>query len=146
MITFESLYNENHKITELSNVFLYLIKERTMCDAGITCDVFFDYMTRINQHLDLVDKHLYTKLLASPEQPVRQRADRFMADSREIKKILNEYFSDWSDQRHLIIKNHDEFVKDTETVFGLVMDRIQRETEHLYPLVREANGNDVIAA
>lgn len=148
MITFESLNKENHKITELSNVFLYLIKERTMCDTGIACDIYFDYMTRVHDHMEVVDKHLYTKLLASPDLAVRQKADRFMSGSHEIKKIVNEYMSDWSakSKHNLIIKNHAEFVKDTETVFGLVLDRIQRETEHLYPLVREATGNNVLAA
>ncbi len=148
MITFEKLNKENHKITELSNVFLYLIKKRTMCDTGIACDLYFEYMSKVHDHMEVVDKHLYTQLLASPELSVRQKADRFMSGSREIKKILNDYMHDWSvkSKHNLIIKNHEEFVKDTEIVFGLVLDRIQRETEHLYPLIRETSGDKMLAA
>ena len=148
MITFEQLHAENHKITELSNVFLYLIKERSMCDTGIACDVFFEYVDRVNNHLELVDKHLYTKLLNSPDQAVRQKADRFMSGSHEIKRIFKDYCAKWARPagRQLLIRNHKKFVRDTQDVMDIVLDRIQRETEHLYPLVRQVTGDDRIAA
>jgi hypothetical protein len=148
MITFEQLHAENHKITELSNVFLYLINERAMCDTQIACDVFFDYAEKVRDHLELVDKHLYTKLLNSPEAEVRQRADRFMSGSHEIKRLFNSYLSKWSSpgRRELTVRNHKKFVQDTQDIMEIVLDRIQRETEHLYPLVRKVTGNDRIAA
>ena len=148
MITFDELHRENHKITELSNVFLYLIKERSMCDTDIACDVFFDYVTKVNHHLELVDKHLYTKLLNSPDEGVRQKADRFMSGSTEVKRIFKAYLNKWSKQsrRELIIRNHKKFMQDTQDVMDIVLDRIQRETEHLYPLVRKVTGDDRIAA
>jgi hypothetical protein len=31
-------------------------------------------------------------------------------------------------------------------MFGLVLDRIQRETEHLYPLLRKLEGHQAEAA
>ena len=33
-----------------------------------------------------------------------------------------------------------------EQMFGLVLDRIQRETEHLYPLIRKIEDKDAAAA
>lgn len=148
MITFDQLHEENHKITELSNVFLYLIKERAMCDTKIACDVFFDYVDKVNHHLELVDKHLYTKLLNSPDQAVRQKADRFMSGSHEIKRIFKDYCSKWArpSAHQLLIRNHKKFVQDTQDVMEIVLDRIQRETEHLYPLVRAVTGDNRIAA
>ncbi len=86
MITFEQLHNDNHKITELSNVFLYLVAERSMCDTEIARNVFFDYVEKVKNHLEMVDKHLYTKLLNSPDQAVRQKAERLMSGSQEIKR------------------------------------------------------------
>jgi len=148
MITFEQLHTENHKITELSNVFLYLIKERSMCDTDIACDVFFDYVDRVNHHIEMVDKHLYTKLLNSPDESVRQKADRFMSGSNEVKRIFKAYLGKWSKQtrKELIIRNHKKFMRDTQDVMDIVLDRIQRETEHLYPLVRKVTGDERIAA
>jgi hypothetical protein len=48
--------------------------------------------------------------------------------------------------KELMIRNHKKFVKETEEVMEIVFDRIQRETEHLYPLVRKVTGDDKIAA
>ena len=148
MITFDQLHAENHKITELSNVFLYLIQDRAMCDTAIACDVFFDYVKKVQDHLEVVDKHLYTKLLNSPEQAVRQKADRFMSGSHEIKRIFKDYCSKWArpSQRQLLIRNHRKFKQETQDIMDIMLDRIQRETEHLYPLVRKVTGDTKIAA
>jgi hypothetical protein len=148
MITFEQLHEQNHKITELSNVFLYLIKERSMCDTGIACSVFFDYVEQVRDHLEVVDKHLYTKLLNSPDQEVRQKADRFMSGSHEIKRLFKRYLADWSSPQRdeLRVRSHKKFVQETQDMMDIVLDRIQRETEHLYPLVRKVTGDERIAA
>jgi hypothetical protein len=148
MITFEQLHAQNHKITELSNVFLYLIEDRSMCDTDIACSVFFDYVEKVRDHLEVVDRHLYTKLLNNPDQAVRQKADRFMSGSHEIKRLFNGYLGKWStpDRKHLAVRNHKKFVADTRDMMDIVMDRIQRETEHLYPLVRKVTGDDRVAA
>jgi len=147
MITFEQLHEENHKITELSNVFRYLIKERSMCDTGIACSMFFDYVEKVRNHLEIVDKHLYTKLLNSPDQEVRQKADRFMSGSHEIKRLFNNYLAKWSlpSQQALRVRNHKKFVSETEDMMDIVLERIQRETEHLYPLVRKVTGGRIAA-
>lgn len=148
MITFEQLHEENHKITELTNVFLYLINDRGMCDTDIACSVFFDYVSKVRNHLEVVDKHLYTKLLNSPDDAVRQKADRFMSGSHEIKRLFKNYQTKWSmpSQHALRVRNHKKFVRETQDMMEIVLDRIQRETEHLYPLVRKVVGSEKIAA
>ena len=148
MVSFDELFAQNHKITELSNVFLYLIKDRAMCDTDIACDVFFSYVEKVREHIELVDKKMYKALLASPDQSVNNVADRFMAGSQEIKKIFANYLKTWSKERtkDLVIRDHEAFLKDTEEMFDLVLDRIQRETEHLYPLVRKLRADAMSAA
>ena len=141
MIDFDQLHKENHRITEISNVFLYLVRDRRMCDTQIACDLFFEYVERVKHHLDQVDRHMYKKLLASPDQNVRNKADRFMSGGQEIKRVFQKYLMKWSSAANhsLVIRNHDKFVKETEEMFALVLDRLQRETEHLYPLVRKVD-------
>ena len=48
MVAFDELFAQNHKITELSNVFLYLIKDRSMCDTDIAFDVFSNYVEKVD--------------------------------------------------------------------------------------------------
>ena len=148
MLTFSELHGQNHKITELSNVFLYLIKERSMCDTACACDLFFEFKERVREHIELVDQKLCGKLISYPDQTIKNTADRFLSGSTEIKKIFSDYVKDWcSDKdRTLTISDHDAFVKETQEMFALVLDRIQRETEHLYPLIRKLGDGDKLAA
>jgi hypothetical protein len=139
MTAFSKLHAQNHKITELSNVFLYLVQSREMCDTETACDVFFEYTGKVKEHIELVDRELCGKLISYPDQTVKNTADRFLSGSTEIKRIFNAYLKDWCNEssRRLMIRNHPEFLAETEQMFALVLDRIQRETEHLYPLIRK---------
>jgi len=144
MVAFAQLHAQNHKITELSNVFLYLVRDRSMCDTEVACDIFFDMTTRVKDHMELVDREMCGKLISHPDQTVKNTANRFLSGSIEIKRIFNAYVKQWcSHKRHtLTIDDHAAFVEDTEQMFALVMDRIQRETEHLYPLMRKLEDED----
>ncbi|WP_295582793.1 hypothetical protein [uncultured Lamprocystis sp.] len=139
MTDFTVCHEQNHKITELSNVFLYLIRERSMCDTECARNLFFEYVSRVREHMEKVDAQICGHLIQTQDRDMTNTANRFLAGSQEIKRIFATYVRDWSDERRreLRIGDHDAFVRDTNQVFGLVMDRIQRETEHLYPLVRK---------
>jgi hypothetical protein len=139
MVNFSDLHAQNHKITELSNVFLYLIRERPMCDTDCARNVFFDYVAKVREHVELVDAQLCAQLIKSQDRDMKNLADRFLSGSMEIKRIFAAYLKDWCDERRreLTIADHDTFVADTNQMFSLVLERIQRETEHLYPAVRQ---------
>ena len=139
MVDFARLHQQNHNITETSNVFLYLIRERSMCDTQCARMLFFDLVGKVRDHVELVDAQLCGRLIKSQDRTMTNTADRFLSGSTEIKRIFAAYLKDWCDERkhELKIADHDAFVKDTNQMFGLVLDRIQRETEHLYPLVRK---------
>nr|VFK30031.1 MAG: hypothetical protein BECKMB1821G_GA0114241_10588 [Candidatus Kentron sp. MB]VFK32795.1 MAG: hypothetical protein BECKMB1821I_GA0114274_103627 [Candidatus Kentron sp. MB]VFK76549.1 MAG: hypothetical protein BECKMB1821H_GA0114242_106214 [Candidatus Kentron sp. MB] len=138
MITFDELNAQNHDITELSNVLLCLIAERPMCDTKTVCELFLQYFDRVERHLGVVD-HLYPILLADRNQQANNAASNFMSGEREIKKIIVEYEKTWINKKkpELVIKSYERFLHDTQTLFHLILDRIQDETEHLYPLVRQ---------
>ena len=119
-----------------------------MCDTACACDLFFEFKERVREHIELVDQKLCGKLISYPDQTIKNTADRFLSGSTEIKKIFSDYVKDWcSDKdRTLTISDHDAFVKETQEMFALVLDRIQRETEHLYPLIRKLGDGDKLAA
>jgi hypothetical protein len=49
MITYEELNEQNHRITELSNVLHYLFKDRSMCDTGSCCELFYRYVDMVKE-------------------------------------------------------------------------------------------------
>ncbi|MDX2456513.1 MAG: hypothetical protein QNL87_03310 [Gammaproteobacteria bacterium] len=149
MITYDDLNTQNHSITELSNVLLYLFKERSMCDTGACCELFNRYTGKVKAHIDMVDKNLYSKLLTHEDHEIQNLARNFMSGSQEIRRIMTKYMKKWCPKKQvdsLAIADHERFLKDSEEMFELVLDRIQLETEKLYPLVRELSGNKENAA
>jgi hypothetical protein len=139
MITYEELNEQNHRITELSNVLHYLFQDRSMCDTGSCCDLFYHYVDLVRKHIDLVDKDMYSDMLASPDKKINNVARNFMSGSLEVKRILKDFSKHWCPTRSkssLTIKDHEKFLKETDELFEIVLQRILDETEHLYPLVR----------
>jgi len=138
MITYTELNEQNHRITELSNVLRYMFKERSMCDTGSCCELFYHYIDLVQKHIDLVDKNLYSELLSSPDEKINNIAKNFLSGSVEIKKILKEFTRTWchKNESALHIGDHELFQRDTDQLFEIVLERILDETEKLYPLVR----------
>ena len=139
MITYAELHEQNHRITELTNVLNYLFKDRLMCDTGSCCELFYRYVDLVKKHIEMVDKDMYSDLLKSPDKKINNVARNFMSGSVEIKRILKDFTKRWCPTKRkdtLLIKEHAQFMKDTEELFEIVLQRILDETEHLYPLVR----------
>jgi len=147
MTTFDKLNEQNHKLTELSNVLLYLFQDRSMCDSETACTLFYNFMDKFNEHMGLVD-HLYQGLLSDKEQKANNTARLFMSGEQELKRIIGQYTKKWckKSRQELRVADHERFTKDTEELFQMVLSRIQDETEHLYPLVREIRGDSKTAA
>ena len=149
MITYDALHEQNHRITELSNVLSHLLRKRNLCDTDTCCDLFYQYMDRVNEHMELVDTHLYGPLMNHQSRDVNDTAGRFMEGSRELKRIMGQYVKKWCDQRNhgiAIGDRYDEFLRETDEMFDLILNRIQRETERLYPLIRQVSGDQQHAA
>lgn len=143
MVTYDEINSQNDRITELSNVLGYLLADRSMCDTQVTCDLFFEYVDRVKEHMELSDKRLCGKLLVHADRQVTNTAKNFLSGSIEIKRIMADYLKKWCNKtrQELRIKDYEEFRSDTEEMFELVLNRIQNETEKLYPLLREITGD-----
>lgn len=145
MVTFKELFEQNHKIAERTKIILYMIQDRTICDTDVTCDLFFDLTDRIKQHLDIEERELYRDLLTHSDPKIKYVADNFLSGSAEIKRVFKQYMKRWCHNKNLRIKNHEQFVKDTNDIFEMIQDRIIDETEKFYPVVRTVYGEQMAA-
>jgi len=148
MLTYDQLNAQNDRITELTNVLDSLLSDRSLCDSSVTSELFFRYVSRVKEHLELTDSKLYSQLLTQGDSSITNTANRFMGGSKEIKRIFAKYLKKWCrlQKQQLLVTNYDEFTEETKDIFEMVLDRIQDETEHLYPLIREVRGDDQAAA
>ena len=144
MISYEKLNTQNHKITELTNVLSVLINDRSLCDSDIFCKLFYNYMDRVNNHMQFVNSSFYPKLLNDSSSEVRNTAKNFMSGSQEVKKIMNTYVKKWCNKRHDNMSigkgQHHNFIEESGEMFDIILNRIQDEMEKLYPMVRNISN------
>lgn len=145
MISISELNEQNTKIKELSSVLHYLIKNREMCNAGVTCDLFMSYAEEVTNHLYLEEKEMYRHLLNHQDQKVKNTTSDFFSGSIEIKRVFNEYLGRWCKNKKLRVTRHSEFLQDSEEIFDLVLKRVNAETDILYPMVKIALSENVAA-
>ena len=91
MVSFTELNQQNDTITELSNVLCLLISERAVWDTRVVTNLFFTYVDRVKEHLDLEERELYQSMLLHNDQRVRQTANKFLSGSGEIKRVFGQY-------------------------------------------------------
>lgn len=145
MVSFKELNEQNHKIAERAKIILYMIQDRTICDTDVTCDLFFDLTERVKNHLDIEERELYKDLLTHQDNNIKQTAENFLSGSAEIKRVFKQYLKRWCHNKNLRIKNHEQFVKETDEIFTMIQDRIISETEKFYPVVRTVYGKQMAA-
>jgi len=135
----EKLHTQIHRITELSNVLTNLLSDRSLCDTEVTADLFYKYVDSVKDHLKHTDSGLYAQLLDHSDAHSNKVANLFISGSKEIKRIFGAYTKKWCNlsKKELKIKKYDEFYAETIEMFEMVLKRLQDETEHLYPLIRE---------
>ncbi len=142
MATIEELNMHNHKLTDTSNVVMYLLEKREMCDNETCVHLLYKFLDSVEEHLKMVDG-LYQGMLTDKNQQANFMAEKFMSGEIELKRILSDYQSSWcrKDRKSLKVQDHHKFIAETQELFEIVLARIQDETEHLYPLVRELQKN-----
>ena len=152
MISYDELHAQNHKITELSNLLEHVLTERSLCDNGECCKLFSNYMDEVNRHMEAVDRNLYSELLLSEDAHINNAAKSFMNGTVEIRRIMKQYVSKWCNKAdgQFVFgksgKNYDQFLDDSSAMFHIILDRIQKETEGLYPLVQQLQREQQQAA
>ena len=127
----------------MTNILNLLLVDRFICDAETTHELFFRYIELVRTHLKETENNIYSVLLSQGDQQARNTANSFMSGSKEIKRVYDRYLKRWCKAKtcELVIKDYERFLADTEELFEMVLDRIQAETEQLYPLVRKVTGD-----
>jgi hemerythrin-like domain-containing protein len=138
MISYDALNSQIHTITELSNVLAYLVEDRAMCDTRTCCELFQRYIDSIKAHIDMVERSIYPLILTSGDQQAINRVSNFMNGSQEVKRILKQFTRNWCPTKNetLKIRDHAAFIKDSDELFEVILQRLQDETEKLYLLSR----------
>lgn len=147
MLELNNLHEQNHELSEIARVLPFLAQNRALCDTATASRLFFGAAQKVEMHLKEVDQPV-KQLFTDQDERVRNLARKLSADSKLLQFNVNSYVKRWSDARgmRLRIREHEAFLTETQGLFELLLDRIQRETELLFPLLRELEAREIRAA
>lgn len=138
MLNLDNLYRQNSRITEISQVFLYLAENRELCNNEVVCGLFFGYLELVHDHLAQIDQLVERYLAATSSPQARNVAHKLITDSGLLRRNFRQYLKRWTeaDHSHIRTTEHQAFLRDSQDLFGIFLERLQREFDLLYPLLR----------
>lgn len=137
MIPLEEFEKENKEITDLCEVLSKLVQDHALRSNLVVCELFDRFMSRVNEHIAHEDRVIYGDLLAKHTPEADKLASHFLGNTQELKRICNSYKKDWCRAPHAE-EDHDQYIKDSMDIFKLVCDRIEFETNKIFPIFKNA--------
>lgn len=132
MIPIDEFRAENNEIVELCNVLNILIDKEEIRQNHVMCELINRFIDRVAKHLRHEDRAIYSELLSEHTQEASRIADHFMNNARELKRIMKEYNHEWCQMTDNDEK-YQHFIKESQSVFKLVCNRIEMEEKKIFP-------------
>jgi len=134
-----SSYRERHAellqtIDDLQSI-LTMEQLRIRPNAKTAYQLLCDLADKVKQHLAEEDKGLYPRLLIHEDPKVKSIAWGFISGEKPLRKTFDDYHKKW-------LKNCDfnfteDFVRETREIFDMLVYRIEREEQVLFPKLLE---------
>ena len=134
MIPVEEFEKENQEIIEICVVLRTLVKDHALRTNTIVCDLMGRFMDRVEKHIAHEDRIVYGDLLAQHTAEADKLASHFLGNTQELKRITKSFKKDWCQTPHNA-DEHDKYIDGTMDIFKLVCDRIEFETNKIFPFL-----------
>ncbi|ASW44321.1 hemerythrin domain-containing protein [Clostridium isatidis] len=134
-----NISNLERQHTEIKELFKKLdnhIKSSNLEDN--IDDMVWDINTlagKLNIHMKTEDKFLYPELINSNNDKLKKIATEYSEEMGDIHNIFTEYKNKFN-TKNKILSNKAEFIKESQKVLTLLVNRIQKEDLKLYPEIK----------
>jgi hypothetical protein len=129
------LKKENQEIADTIDVLAYLINHNELRSNPVFCKMLQQFSGAVHDHLKHEGRAAYKELLPQNDNGAHEVATRFMNNTSQLNKIMNEYAKHWCKAPHDFNTN-EAFIDETKTIFRLVTDRMTLEQEKLFPYLQ----------
>ena len=134
-MTLTETYRKQHQelvqlVVEFSD---YLNPEKIRGNKAKILEMLSILTSKINIHLAMEDRALYPRLIQSNDAQVAETASRFQNEMGAIKNIYGDYIARWSTGGNFL-DSAENFISETQEIFRVLAQRIEKENETLYPL------------
>jgi len=137
MYSIDELKKQNHEIDDLIAVLRVLIKEESLINNPLVCNMVSQFNEKVWMHLVFEEKSIYAELTLHPSPEIKKIADIFHRSAKEIKKDFSAYMRLWclvsGSERH-----HQAFFEQSCTIMDKVKQRVTYEVENIFPLIEES--------
>jgi hemerythrin-like domain-containing protein len=104
-------------------------------NAKTAYQLLCDLSDKVKEHLAEEDRGLYPSLLIHEDPKVKSIAWGFISGEKPLRKTFDDYYKKW-------LKNCDfnfteSFMQETHEVFAMLINRIEREEQVLFPKLLE---------
>ena len=134
MYTLGELKKQNQEISDLADVLDVLIKDGRLINNPFVCDLVSRFNEKVWMHLVFEDNSLYSELAKHHNPDISKLAESFHSTTKTVRKEFSNYIKLWckaSGADH----HQQAFCKQTPEILTKVRQRIQFETEKMFPLV-----------
>ena len=104
-------------------------------NAKTAYELLCDLGEKVKQHLAEEDRSIYPSLLIHEDPRVKSIAWGFISGEKPLRKTFDDYHRKWL--KHTDYKFPEEFLGETREVFDMLVQRIEREEQVLFPKLVE---------
>jgi len=132
MIPLAEFKAENTEIKELCALLSITVDHTDFNSNSIVRELMDRFTKRVSDHLTHEDRSVYKDLLKKHTPEADKIAERFVANTIELKRVFSQYKRDWCIKTHSDSK-HEAYAKESKEMFRLVCDRISFEESKIFP-------------
>ncbi len=107
---------------------------------GLLCDL----AVKVKTHLAEEDRGLYPPLLIHQDPKIKSMAWGFISGERPLRRLFDDYHRRWLKDCNFDLS--DAFLGETREVLVLIVDRIEREENLLFPKLEELGAGELADA
>jgi hemerythrin-like domain-containing protein len=104
-------------------------------NAKTAYELLCDLSDKMKEHLAQEDKGLYPTLLIHEDPKIKSIAWGFISGEKPLRKAFDDYYKKWL--KNCDFNFSDDFLQETREMFEMLVFRIEREEQVLFPKLIE---------
>lgn len=139
MYTLSELKKQNQEISDLIEVINVLIRDKQLISNPVVCDLITRFNEKVWMHLVFEENSIYSEMIRHHNPQINQLVDQFHESARDIRRDFSGYMKQWC-QVSGADHHKQAFCEQTEAILDKVRDRIQFESQHMFPIVESEHA------
>jgi len=133
----ENLQRQHKELLEEAKQISKYLEPRTLSKNAAEVHILLSKMAgKLKIHLEMEDKVLYPALLKYPDEKIQKLTQKYLNEIGNIADTFKKYLAKWP-QKMSIQLNPVEFIEETQEIFKVLYQRINKEDNELFPLIKD---------